>query len=141
MRQRGRKSAAAGVVAVISEPRLKPPAELDERQRNTWLRVTGSRPGNWFDAASEPLLKAYCQHIAIAAEVDEQITRFDRSWIDGPGGLERFEQLLKARERETRMIAALARSLRLTPQSLHNETASRAVGRHREQVGPRPWDA
>jgi hypothetical protein len=142
MRQRGRKSVSATTtpLTVISERRLPPPADLTDAERSAWLAITSCRPGSWFDAASVPLLTALIRHQQSANVLAGEIAQFDSTWLRDDDGLERYRSLLAMRERETRAMAALSRSLRLTPQSIHAVTAGRAVDQHRAAPASRPWD-
>ena len=142
MRQRGRKSASATTtpLTVISERRLAPPADLTDLERSAWLAITSCRPGSWFDAASVPLLTALIRHQQSADVLATEIAHFDPKWLRDEDGLERYRCLLAMRERETRAMAALSRSLRLTPQSIHAVTAGRAFDQHRAATASRPWD-
>ena len=142
MRQRGRKSVSATTTppTVISERRLPPPADLTEVERSAWLAITSCRPGSWFDAASVPLLIALIRHQQSADVLASEIAEFDSKWLRDEDGLARYRSLLAMRERETRAMAALSRSLRLTPQSIHAVTAGRAVDQHRAAPASRPWD-
>lgn len=142
MRQRGRKSVSATTtpLTVISERRLPPPAELSDVELSAWLAITGCRPGSWFDAASAPLIMALIRHQQSADVLAVEIAEFDPKWLRDDHGLERYRSLLGMRERETRAMAALSRSLRLTPQSIHAVTAGRAVDQHRAAPASRPWD-
>ena len=142
MRQRGRKSVSATTtpLTVISERRLPPPADLTDVERSAWLAITSCRPGSWFDAASVPLLTALIRHQQSADVLASEIAQFDSKWLRDEDGLERYRSLLGMRERETRAMAALSRSLRLTPQSIHAVTAGRAVDQHRAAPASRPWD-
>ena len=142
MRQRGRKSVSATTapLTVINERRLPPPADLTGAERSAWLAITSCRPGSWFDSASVPLLIALIRHEQSADVLATEIAHFDPQWLRDEDGLERYRSLLAMRERETRAMAALSRSLRLTPQSIHAVTAGRAVDQHRAAPASRPWD-
>ena len=64
------------------------------------------------------MLRAYCQHVAIARLTARQIEAFDPKWLVEDGGLERYDTMSKLLEREHRAMLALARSMRLTHQNV-----------------------
>jgi hypothetical protein len=45
--------------------RPPPPADLSERERQIWIGVVESRPLNFFDAGTLPLLRAFCLHAVL----------------------------------------------------------------------------
>jgi hypothetical protein len=125
-------------LTVISERRLPPPDDLTDVERSAWLAITSCRPGSWFDAASVPLITALIRHQQSADVLATEIAHFDPKWLRDDDRLERYRYLLAMRERETRAMAAVSRSLRLTPQSIHAVTAGRAVDQHRAAPTSRP---
>ncbi len=139
MNQRGRKSAAEqSTLAAIVDRRPTPPGDLNEAQARTWREVVGTRPADWFRPDSYPLLASYCRHVWQAAEIDRLIaTRFDPDCAGEQRG--ELPGLLQARERESRIMLALARAMRITQQAQYRpETAARkhTAGDDR----PRPWE-
>ena len=80
------------------------------------------------------------------AASEAQIAGFELEWAKVPGGLERFDRLLGMADRESRTCMALARSLRLTPQSqVQPRTAARMTADEPaldDDGNPvkRPWD-
>ncbi len=138
MAKRGRKSGASLGVIVTSLPQRMPPPNLTEAQARIWRRVVGAKPVGYFDAATGPLLEAYCGAVASADVVSGMVDRFDMSEIAEPDGLRQFTRLLGVRDRLTRQILALARSLRLTVQSTRRADA--AENRASPQGARRPWE-
>ena len=141
MRQRGRRSAEMSTL-IVDPSRWTPPAppfELTDAQAHIWRDVVGSLPGNWLTRAAHPILIAYCRHTCRSRLLEIQIAQFELEWTRIEGGLERFDNLLAASERETRAMIACARALRLTPQAqMHPRTAGRAISNLPQ--GPRPWE-
>ena len=119
---------------LISVVRPEPPGHLTERHAKIWRQVAATKPADWFRADTFPLLAAYCHHVAAAMEIDRKIEA-NRASAD----TDDMEQLFKMRERESRAIVALARSMRLTQQSqLKAETAySRQKN---EPASSPPWE-
>lgn len=139
MAQRGRKSAAAlSVVSSIPGSRPEPPAELTEEQAEVWRSVVQTKPAEWFTDDSHPLLVAYCKHVTTARVLSQQIDRFEPEWLKEDDGPDRYKRLLDMREKETRAVTSLARSMRLTQQSRYDTSKA---GRHaaKETAAKKPW--
>lgn len=139
MAKRGRKSGASLGVVVTSLPqRMPPPPNLTEAQARVWRSVVGSKAVGYFDAATGPLLEAYCGTVASADVISGVVDRFDMSELSEPDSLRQFSRLLVIRDRLTRQMLALARSLRLTVQSTRRADA--AENRASPQGVRRPWE-
>jgi hypothetical protein len=138
MNQRGRKSASALAVAGLeSIPRHAPPETLSDLESEIWVMVVDALPADWFGRDQLPLLLSYCKHSAQAQFLDEQIAAFDAQWLADDDGLKRYDKLLGMRERETRQITALARSMRITQQSrTHKDTAGTSA---KKGATEKPW--
>jgi hypothetical protein len=143
MKQRGRKGTShlvAATAPIQDIPRAAPPASLTDHQAATWVSVVNTKPADWFGADTLPLLAAYCKHVEIADRLDRQIESFDDKWLADDAGVVRFQKLTDMREKHSRQITALARSMRLTQQAQINPkpagTASRKAG-----GGKKPWEA
>jgi hypothetical protein len=99
----------------------QPPEHLSDAAVKIWARVLSSKPANWFDEGSLPLLAQYCDLVAEQAEMVLRRRGLDQ--LKPVDGLERSE-LLKARvaiNQSIRGYAAtsttLATKLRLTVQN------------------------
>ena len=147
MRQRGRKSPQALADIVVDTRRKSapsapsaPPTELTDAQAAVWRDVVSSLPDTWFRRAAHPILIQYCRHACRARLLEMQIQRFEIEWTKVEGGLERLGQLLALAGRETSLMLACARALRLARhQIMHPRTAARAIG-SMPPPGPRPWE-
>lgn len=144
MKQRGRKSSShlATVAPVEPIPRQAPPGDLTDYEAAIWTAVVNSKPADWFDASTLPLLLSYCKHVSHAADLDQEIADFNPKWIrdeQKPNAVSMYKFLLDAREKETRAITALARSMRLTQQSqIHPATAGVAA---QKKSGKKLWES
>ena len=141
MQQRGRKG--KGIIStaaqVLEIPRLPPPAELSEFEAHCWTSVVNTKPADWFRADTLPILLSYCKHISCAYTLDKEIAEFDPAWLRDDDGLLRYKRLTDMRDRESRALTALARSMRLTQQSqIHHNTA--ASQSKKTKVGGKPWE-
>jgi hypothetical protein len=100
-------------------------------------------PVGWFARSHEPLLAAYCRHVARADELDKVAREMIAPGSDA--NLSDADRLFKMAERETRALIACARSLRLTIQSqMHPRTAGRAAEASGQPLWERrskPWES
>ena len=86
-----------------------------------------------------PMLELYCRHVVRSRVLAEEIDAFDRAWLADEDGLKRYDRLLGMAEREARAANALARSLRITRQSvIHPTVAGNANAR--EVRSRKPWE-
>jgi hypothetical protein len=140
--KRGRPS--SGDLAVLigrpMPPAPPPPPELTDAQATVWRDAVGGLPSDYIERGAYPLLIEYTRRVCRLRLLEIQIRQFEQDWIRVEGGLERFDQLLSMADRECRATIALARSLRLSPQSvIRPDAAGRKLNHPRP--GPRPWDA
>lgn len=141
MMQRGRKSAASlAVVTPLPGQRAAPPDELTKAEADIWRSVVSTKPAEWFQPDSYPLLVAYCRHTVMARLLSEQIGRLP-SVEEDPTTFDVLKELLKMRDRESKAVNMFARSMRLTQQSrLKAETAATAHNRANGTTAKKPWD-
>jgi hypothetical protein len=136
MKQRGRKSAAS--LAVISTERgitrIGPPSTLSEGEAAVWTRIIDSKPAEHFGLKDVPHLTNYCRHVVKADVIDGLIKAFEPEWLNDDDGLKRYERLLTMAQRETGCIEKLARSMRLTHQSIYRADKVAST-----KSNPRPW--
>ena len=97
--------------------RAQPPHYLSDEQANVWHGIVQGHPPDWFDAGGLPLLAQLCRHIVIANRIAEIIERAD--------GEHEIFMLLKEQRLESVTIAKLSMNLRLTPQSLLNQSGNK----------------
>ena len=147
-----RKSAAAlSVVTPIQDHRPAVPDDMPEAQAIIWKGITNRLPHDWFRREHLELLRAYCQHAAIAQVIARRIEAFDPKWFAEDGGLERFDALSRVLDREHKAMLALARAMRLTHQSQYDPRVMGAkarssggafgyIGLDGESVAKPPWE-
>ena len=112
----------AGVEAIR---RHAPPESLSDLETEIWVMVVDALPAEWFGRDQLPLLLAYCKHSARAQILDREIDAFNPQWLKDDDGLKRYDKLLAMRDRESKQITSLARSMRITHQSrTHKDKAS-----------------
>jgi hypothetical protein len=150
-RKPGRKSAAElGVkISALEVKRPMPPAELSHSEKETWNVVTKTKPADWFRKDTHPLLVAFCKHIEAARHIDRLLAGFrDQQQdedVDFPDWLACLDKMLRARDRESRCLISLARSMRLSQQAMilprgaGRQTANSLAIRLPHEIG-KPWE-
>lgn len=137
-----RKSAASlAIVPSLPDSRPEPPAGLSEAEAALWVEIVDSKPSDWFGADSAPLLTEYVRAVVmcdrLAVLLDRALEASGSPPDDDAPRLPRVDDLLVARDRESRRATTIATKLRLTQQSRYTpqaaSTASRKAG------GKRPW--
>jgi Flp pilus assembly CpaE family ATPase len=143
MRQHGRKGTAAVVLAAIDSnrgTRPAPPAELNEFEAAQWQRIVSANAADHFDRDTEQLLIALCRHMDTAARLDTELERMKALKRMTAKHWQQFDRAAKMRERETRAILALCRSMRITQQSINPDRAGTAKRKTQEKRAAQPWD-
>jgi hypothetical protein len=144
----GRKSAAelSVKISALSVRRPAPPKELSSEEKETWESVTATKPSDWFRKDTHPLLVSYCKHVSNVKHVDHLIETFNFDGIKNDFDLwPCLDKLLKARDRESRALVNLARSMRLSQQAMilprgaGRQMAKTAVGIRMPHESP-PWE-
>jgi hypothetical protein len=152
-RKPGRKSTAElGVkISALEVKRPKPPAEFSPEEKETWKSITAQKPPDWFRKDTFPLLTAYCSHIENARRIDRLLTAVrtdeymrtdDLSFTDY---LNCLNTLLRARDRESRALISLARSMRLSQQAMilprgAGRQMANTVNTRLPHESRRPWE-
>ena len=139
MTQRGRKSSAEMATVTAMPLRLvKPPEDLTPEESEVWAKVTATKPSEWWDAGSVPLLSQYCRAVVQSELVGDLVRSTGQAMLTDPDELDRYKELRKIQAALASEMTSLARSMRLTQQSRYNaknsDTAARKAG------GPaKPW--
>lgn len=101
--------ASLEVVSATALPtRLDPPEDFPLAESEVWRGVVNTKPVDWFEADSAPLLAEYCRAKVMC---DRLAARIDHC------APEELKDLLKMRDTESRRLATLGCKLRLTQQS------------------------
>jgi hypothetical protein len=99
----------------------EPPAELTDFQAGLWHSIVKTKPADWFNADSFPLLISYCKMQSQAAVLDAEIDSTEPNWLRTDEGLKRYKDLTQLRVLVTGKIESLARAMRLTQQSRYDQ--------------------
>lgn len=142
MIQRGRKSVASlASVTPLPGQRPIPPRHLPDADAAVWRQTVATKPSDWWQADSWPMLEAYCaavvMHRVLSAKVSATVLG------DDPVSVGMLDKLCAMRDREGKAINTYARAMRLTQQSrLKAETAATAHSRANGTTGGarKPWE-
>lgn len=132
-----RSIASLNVVPLVRTERPGAPATLTPEQCQVWHSVVASKPADWFQADSLPILEAYCKAVDAHRVVAAHLDAFDPAWLSEDDGLRRFDKLTQIAARHASLMAALATKMRLTQQSRYG--ARHAETQDRQARGIRPW--
>jgi|GEM_PF-6064733 len=111
--------------AIFSKDDITPaPDTLSDEQAKVWDTVLMSVAPDWITAESYPQLVSYCIHVTNRDKLNGMLAALDEEMVTvdplDPLPLKQLDQILKMVDRETRAIAACARALRITNQSLRS---------------------
>jgi hypothetical protein len=111
---------------------------LSDAEQSVWLQVVNDQPSDAFTDTHAPLLEMYCRHIVQARIIADEILNFDRAWLADGDGLLRYDKLLAMQEREGRAASSLATRLRITRQSIDQQTVARSLVNQKK--ARKPWE-
>jgi len=142
-----RRSADSLSITTISIPlRAKPPRELSKRQKKLWKEILNTKPPDWFEADSLPILRAYVVAIDMHEQLTAEIAGLDDLLVDIRDPIERIPllqgklKILEAQTKQAALMAALAVKMRLTQQSRYTPQAA-ATANKKTAAGKKPWEA
>lgn len=120
-------------IAAVSIPvRAEAPSDLTKRQVELWIDVLATKPPDWFEADSLPLLKAYVTSIDLHEKLSAQINVMDVTDLE-------IIPLVKLQESQSRTMSMLAVKMRLTQQSRYTPGAA-ATANKKTAGGKKPWE-
>ncbi len=135
-----RKSAAELSVVPIGTAlhRLSSPPSLTSEEAEVWDAVVSTKPADWFQADSAPVLEEYCKAVVMARFLSYQIEAAKVSSGDEGSDLATFEKLLRLRDMESKRVLAAGTKLRLTQQARYTPQASATADRKAGKTAL-PW--
>lgn len=140
MKQRGRKSAAQlATVTALPLRLLEVPTDLSADEAAVWSRVSATKPSDWWDAGSLPLLAQYCRATVQSELVAELVRQVSENLRSDPEELGRYKELRKIQAALSGELTSLATKMRLTQQSRYR--ADKAETTSRKVSGRKPWQS
>ena len=122
----------AVVHTLPTQQRPPAPDHLSAEEQAEWRALVGTMPATWFPRECHAALAALCRHTCRARVLGERLNTIQAKCLGTEEGLRALDLLLKMMERETRCIASLSRTMRLTQQTRIDKrvAGSRAAGVH-----------
>jgi hypothetical protein len=138
--QRGRKSAASlAVVSEIADRRPVPPVGLSDMESSLWRSITSTKPPEWWDAGSIPLLVEYCRLKTSVDLMADEVSVFDPEWLKTDDGLRRYKELSAIRDKCQGRMTQLAMKMRLTQQARYEPAKANTAAK--KTPAQRPWQS
>lgn len=136
-----RKSKNELSMAPVTEarPLPAPPPELTADQAQIWHSVVRTKPADWFQADTHPLLAAYCKSCTQVALLDQAIDRYQPNWLDNDDAVLRLEKLTAMRCKLVGKLESCATKLRLTQQARYDAQKAATVTK-RVRPERMPWE-
>jgi hypothetical protein len=139
MKQRGRKSASElSVVRPLSVELPEPPANYSDEQSATWSQILASKPADWWDAGTLPLLDAYVRAITEHGRITDLIERMHP--LAGFDEFKEYDQMQRTQDRLQSQMARLATKMRLSQQSKYGARGADGAASRASSKG-KPWDS
>lgn len=138
MKQRGRKaSAELSVVRPLSTEMHEPPAGYSDEQAATWASILASKPDDWWDAGTLPLLDAYVRTIAEHAKISELLEKMHP--LAGMDEFKDYDAMQRTQDRLASQMARLATKMRLSQQSKYGARGADGASSRASSKG-KPWN-
>ena len=139
MKQRGRKSTSTlATVTQLPQRMLEAPAELSAEEAAVWAQVAATKPNDWWDAGSTPLLAQYCRAAVQSDLVAELVRTVSEALRKDPDELDRYKDLRKLQAGLSAEMTSLATKMRLTQQARYVAKGA-ATAAAKVAPGRKPW--
>lgn len=132
-----RESAASLSIANVASLPERPAAPdfLSEPESCVWQETVATKPAEWFQRDSHPMLAQYCKAVVLHRSLSEKLDRIDIAEAE-PKDLEKLVSMVC---KVSSLSAALATKMRLSQQSRY--TPDKAATANRKNGGPvKPWE-
>jgi hypothetical protein len=140
MAQRGQKSIASKTTTAALVPGQCPdaPIHLTEAQAEVWKMITRTKTHDWFQPDTYDLLAALCVHIIALRDINARMNMLTIPDGSDYDEIHRFDKMTAIRDRESKRVEVLSRSMRLTQQSRWQpKTAATKQG----GASRKPWES
>ena len=120
--------------------RPHPPENLGVEEATLWVDIVNSRPSDYFGEETQALLEEYVRYVSQGRWLGGMVL-CQREEIDNGGVVdsEALRRLIVMQTQTTAKIMALARSMRLTQQSIYLPDSSAGKGKPKD-LEEKPWE-
>lgn len=112
----------------------EPPESWPIDRKRRFRAIVESHPAGWWTAASEPLLREYVLALEMAEVIQTRLDNIPTNAWDAKD----LDDLLRARDRESKRAVQLARAMRLAQQTVAPTAAAKAL--ERGAMASAPWN-
>lgn len=135
----GRKSAASlAVVSDIADWRPPAPAVLSAAEAELWRSIVNTKPADWFDAASIPLLTEYCRLKTSVDILNEQLVKSEATIAETGAFPDGYKDAVGILDKKQGRMAQLAMKMRLTQQARYEK--SKATTEAKKAAPRKLWE-
>lgn len=114
-------------------PMREPPAELVGEQRDVWRSIMLDVPQERMTAENVAIIIQLCRHTVTARIIASIVNALE---ADGKPPIKAYQEALKMRERETKIISSLAQRLRIGIEGYNRASQKKA---RRAAIEALPW--
>lgn len=119
----GRKSAAGlSVVSEIADWRPPAPTVLSSSEAELWRAIVNTKPADWFDPATIPLLTEYCRLKTSVDILNEQLVRAEQTIAETGEFPDGYKDAVGVLDKKQGRMAQLAMKMRLTQQARYEKS-------------------
>ena len=121
-------------LAAVSIPiRVQPPSDLTPFQKKLWKDVVDTKPVDWFEKDTVPLLKAYCVACERLSKLSKHMNKLSVTHPD-------FSYYAKLEDGYIKTAKGLAVTMRLTQQSRYTPKSASTADK-KAPPGKKPWSS
>jgi len=129
----GRRSAASLVIAPLAPwTRLEPPESVTGDAADLWRSVVATKPADWFQPDTAPLLEAYCNTVVEYRRASRALE------ATSPADIGTYRVMVEIATKLAKACSSLATKMRLTPQARYTPGAA-ATASKKAAVAAKPW--
>lgn len=131
------KTKPLATVTALPARLLEPPPDLSAEQAEIWASIIVTKPADWFDAGTAPVLAAYCRAVVESRKIAALVEAMTADMLLLDDGLARYKELRKVQGALAGEVNTLARAMRLTQQAKYRADAAFAA--EKKASTSRPW--
>ncbi len=135
----GRKSTASlAVVSEIADWRPPAPDVLNAGEGELWRQIVNTKPSDWFDAATIPLLTEYCRLKTSVDILNDQVAKAEATLAETGLLPDGYKDAVLILDKKQGRMAQLAMKMRLTQQARYEK--SKATTETKKAAPRKLWE-